>query len=421
MPIAASSDSTCTDAVPVRMMRSERTSPTPLRICILPGFVDKFTGMIDGRVLPACTGLALAGLPLACGFGARDAGAQAIRTTLLGAGSREPVPGAFVVATDSMGREVARTLTDEAGRVSLDLVAGSYRLLVLRIGVARWRTAAFSLATGDTMKAPIEAPETPVLLSAIAVHADRRCRLEPEEGSAAATLWEEARKALEATEWTIAHPVYRFQERRYVREFDPAGNRTFEERRESGGYSSWPFVSLAAESLAAGGFAQADSLGATTYYGPDLPVLLSESFLARHCFRVQRRTADAPDSLLGLEFEPVAARGHVDIAGVLWLARSSAELRELEFHYTNLGRWAGRGAVGRVAFERLPNRAWVIRRWSIRMPIPHIGRKPLELGGLVPTNPIDTIDVAGYREEGGWVTVVRSATGRTVAVYPDEP
>jgi hypothetical protein len=356
------------------------------------------------------------GLLLAWGIGARPVAAQAIRATLVAAGSREPVPGAFVVVTDARGREVARTLTDETGRVVLDLASGTYRLVVLRIGLARWRSPEITLAAGDTLTAPIEAPQAAVLLSEIAVQADRRCRLEPEEGSAGATLWEEARKALEATEWTIAHPVYRFQARRYVRTLDVAGERTAEERREITGYSPWPFTSLPAESLAAGGYAQADSQGVMTYYGPDLPVLLSESFLGRHCFRVQRAPENLHDSLVGLGFEPVGGR-HVDIAGVLWLDQRTAELRELEFRYTNLGRWVGRGANGRVVFDRLPNGAWVIRRWSIRMPIAHIGPTSLATGG----SPRDTIGIAGYREEGGWVTLVLTASGHTVAVYPDEP
>lgn len=372
------------------------------------------------RWLP-CTRSVGAALLLACAAAARPAGAQAIHTTLLGAGSREPVAGAFVIVTDTVGHEITRTLTDETGRVSLDVGPGTYRLVVLRIGLARWRTPAFTLAAGDTVTAPIDAPETAVLLSEIAVHAERRCRLQPEEGTGAATLWEEARKALEATEWTIDHPVYRFRASRYLRTYSPAADRPIaEERRQSAGYSSWPFISLPAESLAARGFAQPDSQGVVTYYGPDLPVLLSESFLGRHCFRVRRAEGPRQDSLIGLGFEPVATgRGRVDIAGVLWLDQRSAELRELEFRYTNLGRWAGRGATGLVNFDRLPNRAWVIRRWSIRMPIPHIGPKPLGAG--IPTGLLDTIGIAGYREEGGWITVVLSATGRTVAVYPDEP
>ena len=349
--------------------------------------------------------------------------AQALRTTLLGAGTRQPVAGAFVVVIDTTGHEVIRTLTDETGAVRLDVPPGAYRLLVLRIGMARWTGRRFTLAAGDTLTAPIEAPETPVLLSEIAVHAERRCRVQPEEGSAAARLWEEARTALEATAWTITHPVYRFETVRYVRTFGPSGDRpTEEERRRLSGYSTWPFVSLPAESLAARGVAQQDSAGVTTYFGADLPVFLSDVFLSRHCFRVEQAEGAAADSQVGLGFEPVGGGRRVDITGVLWLDRRTAELRELQFQYTNLGRWAGNTAQGRVVFERLPNRAWMIRRWSIRMPVARVGRRPVNVGGVVTaTGMLDTIGVAGYREEGGWVSAVRNAAGRLVAAYPDEP
>jgi carboxypeptidase family protein len=369
----------------------------------------------DSRLIPRVLALLLTCRPGLLG-------AQAIRTTLVGAGTHQPVAGAFVVLKDTAGREVVRTLTDETGRVRLDAPPGAYRVFVLRIGMARWSGRPFTLAAGDTITTPIEAPEMPVLLSEIAVHAERRCRIRPQEGSAAAALWEEARKALEATEWTITHPVYRFQAGRYVRTFGPTGNRPLtEERHNLSGASSWPFASLAPESLAVHGFAQPDSQGVMTYYGPDLPVLLSGVFLERHCFRVARARGAAADSLIGLAFEPVGRRRGVDVGGVLWLERISAALDELEFRYTSLGRWASSGAGGRVAFQRLPNGAWVIRRWHIRMPIPLVGRRIQSVAGELVQGPTDTLGVAGYREEGGWIALVLSAEGRIVATYPDEP
>ena len=42
-------------------------------------------------------------------------------------------------------------------------------------------------------------------------------------GSAAAVLWQEAQKALEATAWTAEHPTYRYRVSRYEREYDPTG------------------------------------------------------------------------------------------------------------------------------------------------------------------------------------------------------
>ncbi|HSD33639.1 MAG TPA: carboxypeptidase-like regulatory domain-containing protein [Gemmatimonadales bacterium] len=371
--------------------------------------------------LDSCLVPRVLALLVSCGPGL--VGAQAIRTTLLGAGTHQPVAGAFVILLDSAGREVVRTLTDENGRVRLDVRPGAYRVSVLRIGMARWSGKPLLLAAGDTITTPIEAPEIPVLLSEIAVHAERRCRVRPEEGSAAARLWEEARTALEATEWTIAHPVYRFQTRRYVRTFGPSGNRPIEDQRYLGpGNSAWPFRSLPAESLAARGFAQLDSEGAMTYYGPDLPVFLSAVFLAQHCYRVEQPKGDTADPRIGLGFEPVERGRQVDVAGVLWLDRRSSELRELLFHYTNLGGWAGRGAQGRVVFDRLPNGAWVIRRWSIRMPIPRVVTRQVNMPGVAAAAaPVDTVGIAGYREEGGLVTEVRTATGQLVATYPDEP
>lgn len=356
-------------------------------------------------------------------YGTGVLGAQAIRTTLLSAGTHQPVAGAFVVLKDTVGREVVRTLTDEDGHVRLDAPPGAYRLFVLRIGMARWSGPPFILGARDTIRTPIEAPENPVMLSGIAVRAERRCRVRPEDGSAAAQLWEEARTALEATDWTITHPVYLFQTRRYLRTFGPSGDRPTEEQQYQGpGYSAWPFRSLPAESLAARGFAHPDSSGVMTYYGPDLPVFLSEVFLTQHCYRVEQPKGDSADSRIGLGFDPVERGRQVDVAGVLWLDRRSSELRELLFHYTNLGGWAGRGAQGRVVFERLPNGAWVIRRWSIRMPIPRVVTRPTSMPGIAAmTSPVDTVGIAGYREEGGLVTEVRTATGQLVATYPEKP
>lgn len=345
---------------------------------------------------------------------------SAIRADLLGAGTRQPIAGALVLLTDTAGRELRRTLTDVTGRVAFDITPGTYRLRVLRIGLVRWDTDPLTLGPGDTFTTPLLAPETPILLAPLTVRAERRCRLRPEEGSAAATLWEESRKALEATEWTISHRLYRFQTVSYTRVYAPVGDAPTEEQRTMGtGLSTWPFASIAPESLSNRGYVQTDSSGEVHYYGPDLTVLFSELFLSQHCFKV--RGVDG-DSLIGLGFEPVSSRRLSDITGALWLDRRSMELRRLEFSYTRLGSWTGRGASGVIAFERLPSRAWVIRRWFIRAPIPLLGFRPEANGGIVvKAGAQDTLGVGGYREEGARVITVMSATGKPVAVYPEEP
>src|SRR5262245_30798716 len=344
---------------------------------------------------------------------------QAIRTVLLGAETRQPIAGALVILLDSAGRELRRTLTDGSGRVEFAVAAGSYRLQVRRIGSVRWEAGRFRLATEDTLTTPLEAPEAPIVLSAVQVRDERRCRVRPEEGSATATLWDEARKALEATEWTITQRLYRFRTVSYVRQYGPEGDAPTEEQRTAAtGFSAWPFASVSLESLSARGFVQRDSTGQAHYYGPDLTVLFSDVFLSQHCFRV--READG-DSLIGLGFEPIASRRLNDITGVLWIERRSMELRRLEFSYTRLGSWVGRGARGLIAFERLPSRAWVIRRWFIRAPIPRVELKPTIVDGgyRSSTEKQDTVGIGGYREEGAHVVTVLTASGQTVAVYPE--
>lgn len=350
-------------------------------------------------------------------------GGQAIRTTLSGVGTGQPVAGALVLLTDSLGREVGRLLTDLSGRVSFNPRPGSYRLRVLRIGYARWETPVFRLDPGDTLRTPLAAPETPVVLSGLTVQAERRCRVRPEEGSATAALWEEASKALEATDLTVRQRLYRFQTVSYTRRYARIGEPpTDESRRVGTGNSSWPFSSLPAESLAARGYLQADAQGTVRYYGPDLEVLFSDAFLTTHCFRVQPPRDSTRDAPVGLGFEPVEHRHLTDIAGVLWLDPRSAELRDLEFRYTDLGGWAGNHAGGKITFSRLPSGGWVIREWYIRAPVPMVRRRMGSVAnGLQPLATVDTVGIAGYEEEGAWVTKVLTARGAPVVSYPNPP
>ena len=67
-------------------------------------------------------------------------------------------------------------------------------------------------------------------------------------------------------------------------------------------------------------------------------VLLSESFVAGHCFHTEPWTRDGRD-WVGVGFSPASARRNlVDIEGTLWLDRASAELRLLEYRYANMPR-----------------------------------------------------------------------------------
>jgi len=335
---------------------------------------------------------------------------QAIATRLVSGDPGLAVPGALVLLTDTLGHELGRLLTDESGRIGFGPVApGVYRLRVLRIGYQRWESPAFALAAGDTLSRPILVPQQAIVLAGLEVKAERQCRVHPAEGSLAATLWDEARKAMEATTYTASHRLYRFQTTHYTRSYDRSGTQVLSEDRSLGtGWNAWPWSALPPESVAVHGFIQLDSAGAATYYGPDLGVLFSDEFLGRHCLGVREPPPSLRDSMIGVAFEPVRSRGRhqVDIGGVLWLRRQTTELVSLEFRYADHGGWLVYGAGGSMAFDRLPSGAWVIRQWSIRAPRLRVG------------NRADTVGVAGYREEGAQVLQVLTAAGRPVVSYP---
>src|SRR4029079_17153094 len=58
-----------------------------------------------------------------------------------------------------------------------------------------------------------------------------------------------------------------------------------------------------------------------------------------------------------------------EIHGTMWLDRKSAELRSLEYRYTNVPSEQADEARGDMEFSRLANGAWAITKWAIRMPV----------------------------------------------------
>jgi hypothetical protein len=97
-------------------------------------------------------------------------------------------------------------------------------------------------------------------------------------------------------------------------------------------------------------------------------MLASDLFAEDHCFRI---TSSPDPARIGISFEPTADRRRIpEIAGTLWLDRTTSELRAADFHYVNVDRLvATSGAGGSMQFIRMANGAWVITSWSIRMPV----------------------------------------------------
>ncbi len=239
----------------------------------------------------------------------------------------------MVSLVDRSGRGTEQVLTRSSGLFQLQAPnPGEFRLRADRIGYATTFSDFFGVATTDTLTIELAARIEPVSLEGIEAEADRRCRVRPGEGLAVARVWEEARKALAAAAWTQERELYRYEMLRIRRRLDDRGRRVEREDRDYVQVSApTPYASRPADSLLAEGFVRFSAEG-SAFWGPDADVLLSDSFLDTHCFRIrpgERRQGE----LVGLEFEPLPNREVAEITGTMWLDPVSAQLERLDFQY----------------------------------------------------------------------------------------
>jgi hypothetical protein len=308
----------------------------------------------------------LAASVLACAGGI---GAQTVRGIVMLPDSSRAA-GVIVVASDATGATAARALTGEGGSYELRLpLAGRYDVRVLRIGFRPTIVPAFDIGAGESRSLPIVLRGEAIVLAAVKVQGKSVCRVRQDSGQAVARLWEEARKAITATQLSPAGKRQTVRWMIYDRITDITGGLVLSQSTSTSSASSVKaFVSLPPDSLAKVGYMSEDQSG-TVYRAPDAEALLSEPFASLHCFREEPPAKDKGD-LVGIGFRPARDRGGiVDIEGTLWLDRTSSELRLLEFRYTNLPEdLAHVRAGGSVEFLRLSTGSWLVGRWQLRMP-----------------------------------------------------
>jgi hypothetical protein len=303
-------------------------------------------------------------------FAAMNAHSQ----TLMGRVTRDSVPvtGALLLVLDGAGHTVARTASRELGEYSVAAPPGTYRVQVLQIGWRPTLAGPYTVAAGETKRANIDATGNRILLDPIIVTDHSECRVRPDSAAAAFVVWDEARKALLAASMTTAEPLT-MTLMRTEQELDRSGNHVnWDSTTTLSGSSLRPFVSLPPEKLARDGYMAADAEGNKTYWGPDADVLLSESFLSSHCIHIVRPSADIADSarLVGVGFSPATKRRNVvDVEGVLWLDRSSAELRSMDYHYVNTSKAVeAANPGGHLELSRVLSGRWIVEAWTIRVP-----------------------------------------------------
>lgn len=333
--------------------------------------------------------------------------AQTVRGSLVQSGSGDPVAQAFIMLLDASGGVVATTLTSSQGEfVIRGPISGTYRLRTDRIGYASAHSPELELKRGQVLEYEMQVAIEPVELGSMDVRRGARCELLPDEGRQIYTVWEEARKAMAASVWTGMQQYYRFDAVHFVNDLDRLGRRRNEIRLEEVRYyGRHPFKSIGPRDLALGGFVQSVR-GRVAYYGPDADVMMSEDFLARHCFRLAAGDGDQAGHI-GLEFEPLGERRLSDIAGVIWIDRGTAALQFLEYEYRNLRLPVSTKRLGgRVEFARLPSGAWIVQRWYIRVPIIAFSEVRVAGGGREVRPVLQGID------EGGGVVTAVYATSR---------
>ncbi len=287
------------------------------------------------------------------------------------AGTGALLPGMLVELIGANDRVLQQGLTNADGRRFFPLArTGEYRIRVRRIGFNPVVGPPVVALTLDTIATTITASLRRTTLDAMAVSA-RRCSRDAFSDPTSAALWENIRAALTTAVLTRDEGVVTAELRAFRRQLDP-------ERRVVSEFvglprlieASRPYASLPPDDLERGGYMRVTSTG-PEFHAPDERVLLSDEFVASHCFEVIRGS-DATAGLLGVRFTPAERRGLNDIAGTLWVDPQSVELRYLDYWYL-IDRMP-RSAIGedrsggQVLFTRLPNGLWMVSAWRLRMP-----------------------------------------------------
>ena len=334
--------------------------------------------------------------------------AQSVQGQLTDSITKTPLPGAFLTLVDEQGVERARTITNGAGEFLLTAPsAGTYRLRSKRIGFRPYVSSPLTLRAGETSAFRAAIDPIPVALAEVVVAGERQCDIASGQGSSVTALWDEIREALAAVSWTSRVPSYWYHLTNFQRELTASGRRHGTDSTWSQeGYSLNPIRNFATDAeFQEQGYVLRTDTG-IIYRAPDADVLLSGTFLRTHCFDVQKGDGDNA-GLFGLVFTSAQGRRVPDITGTLWVDRQSAELRRLQFRYIRLPQEViAPSAGGSIEFLRLPSGVWIVRDWTLRMPLARLVQQPMAMG----TKP----EVTGFIETGGSIDLIKTMSGTVV-------
>lgn len=296
--------------------------------------------------------------------------AQAVRGVVVLSDGNTRAAGVIVVAAGDSGQP-ARALTNTRGEFTIALPhAGTFQLKALRIGFRPTDGPKITVANSETVRAQIQLTDVAVSLIAVRVQGDDVCRTRPDSGALVTRAWEEARKAIMSAGLSATDAPLVAEWIEYNRTLEATGRVVRALRvRTTHSATTHAFKSLPADALVEKGYVivEGDDI---SYHAPDGDVLVSDSFAGSHCFQVVLPPGRGADSLIGVAFRPARDQRDIrDIEGTFWLDRRSAELKWMDFKYTNMPSAAEKASPGgRVEFLRLGGGGWLIGNWNIRMP-----------------------------------------------------
>jgi hypothetical protein len=309
-----------------------------------------------------------------------------------------PVSGVVLQLLDSASRVSGRALSGVRGEFTIHAPrAGVYRIQTRRIGFLPILSEQLTLADGESVERRIPLTGVAVALDAVRTVGKNTCAAFADSGAATFHAWDQVRTALTAVDIGISSRNLFASTIAFERRLDPRTMRIRQNRSWiSSGVVTQPWRALPADSLHDIGYVVTDRDNTVTYYAPGLNTLLSDSFAADHCLRLEGDGRQAR-----IRFEPITRRNTLaDIRGTILLDATSGELKSLEFSYVNVLPEQEQFAGGNMDFVRMRDGAWVIPRWSIQMPVLERRIRSQTMGG-------NDVRLVELRVEGGELVLAK--------------
>ena len=326
-------------------------------------------------------------------LGANTIAAQ-VRGSVRDSTSGLSISGAVVLALDTRGDQIARSITSDRGEFTLRISQTPRRIQVLRIG---FRPRVVEVRNAES-RFDITLVAIPTLLQPVSVFEQPNCSRR-DDSPAAFALWEQAKSALLASvvarEVNPAHVVRLHFDRRVDRRADTTD---WMEVRIDSTSTTTPFTAARpAAAFIERGFID-DSAGLKLFHAPDAEVLLDAAFPRGYCFEIAPRDAARPTQV-GLGFHAARRRsGRVDIVGIVWVDTAARALTDIVYRYAGLDtRFERANAGGSVSFRTMPNGTVLIDRWHIRLLAARRGARDW------PAGPRSSSDDFEIHEKGGEV------------------